>query len=177
MAFYESVFIARQDIAAPQVETLTENITKIIEGEGGSVVKTEHWGLRSLAYRIKKNRKGHYILLNVDSPASAITEMERQMRINEDVLRYMTIRVDELEEGPSAIMRNRGSEDRPRRPREDGEDAPTADKEDTPVDAKEDVPAEEAPAEEPAAEEPAAEDAPAEEADASDETATDKGDV
>lgn len=119
MAFYESVFIARQDIAAPQVETLTENITKIIEGEGGSVIKTEYWGLRSLAYRIKKNRKGHYVLLNVDSPASAITEMERQMRINEDVLRYMTIRVDELEEGPSAIMRNRGSEDRPRRPRSD----------------------------------------------------------
>ncbi len=121
MAFYESVFIARQDIAAPQVETLTENITKIIEGEGGSVKKTEYWGLRSLAYRIKKNRKGHYVLLNVDSPASAIAEMERQMRINEDVLRYMTIRVDELEEGPSAIMRNRGSEDRPRRPRSDEE--------------------------------------------------------
>ena len=115
MAFYESVFIARQDIAAPQVETLTENITKIIEDEGGSVLKTEHWGLRSLAYRIKKNRKGHYVLLNVDSPASAIAEMERQMRINEDVLRYLTIKVDAFDEGPSVMMQSRQRDDRPRR--------------------------------------------------------------
>lgn len=122
MALYESVFIARQDIAAPQVEALTESFTKIIKDEGGSVEKTEYWGLRSLAYRIKKNRKGHYILMNLDTPPSAVAEMERQMRINEDVLRYMTVRVDELEEGPSVIMRNRGSEDRPRRPREDHED-------------------------------------------------------
>ncbi|MBT3559031.1 MAG: 30S ribosomal protein S6 [Rhodospirillales bacterium] len=176
MAFYESVFIARQDIAAPQVETLTENITKIIEDEGGSVLKTEHWGLRSLAYRIKKNRKGHYVLLNVDSPASAIAEMERQMRINEDVLRYMTIRVDELEEGPSAIMRNRGSEDRPRRPRsdEDGDNSTPAPADAGDAPAKEAV-TENAPVEEIAAEEVVAEEAPA--ADDSDETATDKGDA
>ena len=176
MAFYESVFIARQDIAAPQVETLTENITKIIEDEGGSVLKTEHWGLRSLAYRIKKNRKGHYVLLNVDSPASAIAEMERQMRINEDVLRYMTIRVDELEEGPSAIMRNRGSEDRPRRPRsdEDGDNSTPAPADAGDAPAKEAV-TENAPVEVIAAEEVVAEEAPA--ADDSDETATDKGDA
>jgi small subunit ribosomal protein S6 len=171
MAFYESVFIARQDIAAPQVETLTENITKIIEGEGGSVQKTEYWGLRSLAYRIKKNRKGHYVLLNVDSPASAIAEMERQMRINEDVLRYMTIRVDELEEGPSAIMRNRGSEDRPRRPRDEDGDASSADTEtaakaDVVEDAVEEVTEEAAPVEEAVADDAEAEDETKSEGDA-----------
>lgn len=120
MPFYESVFIARQDIAAPQVDTLTDNIEQIIKDQGGSVSKREYWGLRSLAYKMKKNRKGHYMLLNIDAPAEAIHEMERQMRINEDVLRYLTIRMDELEEGPSIIMRSRGSDDRPRRgPRHD----------------------------------------------------------
>lgn len=116
MPLYESVFIARQDIAVPQVEALTEAFKKIITDDNGSVPKDEYWGLRSIAYRIKKNRKGHYVLMNIDAPSSAILEMERQMRINEDILRYMTIRVDELEEGPSVIMRNRnGGEDRPRR--------------------------------------------------------------
>ena len=119
MPLYESVFIARQDIAAPQVDTLTDNIQKIIEDQGGSIAKREYWGLRSIAHKIKKNRKGHYTLLNIDAPAPAIHEMERQMRINEDVLRYLTIRMDELEEGPSVIMRSRSSDDRPRRPRED----------------------------------------------------------
>jgi small subunit ribosomal protein S6 len=180
MAFYESVFIARQDIAAPQVETLTENITKIIEGEGGSVQKTEYWGLRSLAYRIKKNRKGHYVLVNMEGPASVVTEMERQMRINEDVLRYLTIRVDELEEGPSAIMRNRGSEDRPRRPRsdEDGEfSTPTTGADDVAKDATAEAPAAEAPSTEDAVvEEAVAEEVVVEEA-VADETATDKGDA
>jgi len=127
MPFYESVFIARQDIAAPQVDTLTDNIEQVIKDQGGSVEKREYWGLRSLAYKMKKNRKGHYMLLNINAPAEAIHEMERQMRINEDVLRYLTIRMDELEEGPSVIMRSRGSDDRPRRsPRHDSEDAAPA---------------------------------------------------
>ena len=122
MPLYESVFIARQDIAAPQVDTLTDNIQKIIEDQGGSIAKREYWGLRSIAHKIKKNRKGHYTLLNIDAPAPAIHEMERQMRINEDVLRYLTIRMDALEEGPSVIMKSRSSDDRPRRgPREDGD--------------------------------------------------------
>ncbi len=115
MPFYESVFIARQDIATPQVDTLTDNIQKIIEDQGGSVSKREYWGLRSIAHKIKKNRKGHYVLMNIDAPGAAIHEMERQMRINEDVLRYLTVRVDELEEGPSIMMRTRNSDDRPRR--------------------------------------------------------------
>lgn len=107
MPLYESVFIARQDIASTQVDTLGEQFTKIIEGLNGKVTKREYWGLRNLAYRIKKNRKGHYVLLNIDAPSPAVAEMERNMRINEDVLRYLTIRVDELEEGPSAMLQSR----------------------------------------------------------------------
>lgn len=115
MPCYESVFIARQDISASQAEGLTENFSQIITDNGGNVVNTESWGLRSIAYRIKKNRKGHYVLMNIDAPAPAVHEMERQMRIHEDVLRYMTIRVDEIEEGPSAMLRNKDRDDRPRR--------------------------------------------------------------
>ncbi|MGJ3259442.1 MAG: 30S ribosomal protein S6 [Rhodospirillales bacterium] len=115
MPCYESVFIARQDISASQAEGLTENFSQIIANNGGTVVGTESWGLRSIAYRIKKNRKGHYVLMNIDAPAPAVHEMERQMRIHEDVLRYMTIRVDEIEEGPSAMLRNKDRDDRPRR--------------------------------------------------------------
>ena len=107
MPYYESVFIARQDITAAQVEGLIETFEKAITDGGGVVPKKESWGLRTLAYRIKKNRKGHYVLLNIDAPASAVHEMERQMRLNEDVLRNLTTRVDELEEGPSVIMRNK----------------------------------------------------------------------
>ena len=107
MPYYESVFIARQDITAAQVEGLIETFEKAITDGGGVVPKKESWGLRTLAYRIKKNRKGHYVLLNIDSPASAVHEMERQRRLNEDVLRNLTTRVDELEEGPSVIMRNK----------------------------------------------------------------------
>lgn len=114
MPYYESVFIARQDISGTQADSLADAFTKVIEDQGGTVGKRENWGLRNLAFKIKKNRKGHYILLNIDAPATAVHEMERQMRINEDVLRYLTIRVDELEEGPSVIMQSRGS-DRPRR--------------------------------------------------------------
>ena len=109
--FYETVFIARPDISGPQVESLADAFTKVIEDQGGAIKKREHWGLRSLSYRIKKNRKGHYVLFNVDAPAPAVHELERQMRINEDILRYMTIRVDALEEGPSAIMQSRSGRD------------------------------------------------------------------
>ncbi len=108
MPLYESVVIARQDISAAQVDTLADELTKILEESGGSVTKREHWGLRSLTYRIKKNRKGHYVLFNVDAPPAAVTEYERRMRLNEDVLRYLTIRVDEHEEGQSSILTNKG---------------------------------------------------------------------
>lgn len=116
MPYYENVFIARQDISASQVDSLTDGFANAIQGAGGTVAKREYWGLKNLAYKIKKNRKGHYVLLNLDAPAEAVLEMERQMRINEDVLRYLTVRVDELEEGPSAMMQSRGGRDeRPRR--------------------------------------------------------------
>ncbi len=105
MPLYEHVFLARQDASAQQVEELTTQITGVIEQLGGKVTKTESWGLRSLTYRMNKNRKAHFTLLNIDAPAAAVTEIERQERINEDVIRYLTVRVDELEEGPSAMMR------------------------------------------------------------------------
>ena len=132
MPFYESVFIARQDISAPQVESLTEELSKLIEEQGGKVVKKEYWGLRSLAYKIRKNRKGHYVLYGIDGPSSAIQELERRMRLNEDVLRYLTVKVDAIEEGPSVMMqRGSGREDRARRDgghrRRDREDAPRTD--------------------------------------------------
>jgi small subunit ribosomal protein S6 len=111
MALYECVFIARQDISATQVEGLVGQFSGIIEEGGGKVASSEMWGLRSLAYRIKKNRKGHYVLLNLDSPSSAVQEMERIMRLNEDVIRYLTVRVEELEEGPSIVMQSRHSRD------------------------------------------------------------------
>jgi small subunit ribosomal protein S6 len=111
MPFYENVFIARQDISAAQVEALADTFTGIVTGQGGQVTKREYWGLRNLAYRIKKNRKGHYILFNLDAPPPAVNELERNMRINEDVLRYITVRVEALEEGPSAVMQNRGRGD------------------------------------------------------------------
>jgi len=113
MPLYESVFIARQDISAAQVEALSAKLTGIITEQGGKVTKNEYWGLKNLAYRIKKNRKGHYTLLNIDAPAAAIKEMERNMRIDEDVLRFLTVKVETLEEGPSAMLRSR--EDRGRR--------------------------------------------------------------
>ncbi len=108
MPFYENVFIARQDISASQVDALADGFTTIIAEQGGQVVKREYWGLRSLSYRMKKNRKGHYVLFNLDAPPAAISELERNMRINEDVLRYLTVRVEALEEGPSAVMQSRG---------------------------------------------------------------------
>ncbi len=111
MSLYECVFIARQDISATQVEGLVGQFSGIIEEGGGKVASSEIWGLRSLAYRIKKNRKGHYVLLNLDAPSPAVQEMERLMRLNEDVIRYLTVRVDELEEGPSIVMQSRHSRD------------------------------------------------------------------
>ncbi len=111
MALYECVFIARQDIASTQVEGLVEQFSNILTENQGSVAKQEYWGLRNLAYRIKKNRKGHYVLLNIDAPSDAVHEMERNMRLNDDVLRYLTTRVDEIEEGPSIVMQNRNSRD------------------------------------------------------------------
>jgi len=105
MPYYESVFIARQDIPATQVEALTAAFSDIVKTGGGAVKKTESWGLRTLAYRIRKNKKGHYVLLNLDAPPAAVAEMERNMRLHEDVLRFMTVKVETLEEGPSAMMR------------------------------------------------------------------------
>ena len=147
MPLYEHVYLARQDLSAQQVEDLTNQFSGVIDQLGGKVTKNEYWGLKSLTYRIKKNRKAHITLLNVEAPAAALSEIERQERLSEDVLRYLTIRVEELEEGPSAMMRksdrdgergdrgdrgdrfDRGDRgDRPRgerRRREDGEDAGT----------------------------------------------------
>jgi small subunit ribosomal protein S6 len=118
MPLYEHVFLARQDLAQAQVDALAETATKIIEEGGGKVVRTETWGLRNLAYRIQKNRKAHYVALDFDAPAPAVAELERQTQINEDVIRYMTVRVDAHEEGPSAMMR-RGDRDRERGDRGD----------------------------------------------------------
>jgi small subunit ribosomal protein S6 len=105
MPLYEHVYLARQDVSSQQVEELTKQFTGVIEQMGGKVTKNEYWGVKSLNFRIRKNRKAHFTLLNVDAPPAALSEIERQERINEDVLRYLTIRVDELEEGPSAMMR------------------------------------------------------------------------
>jgi small subunit ribosomal protein S6 len=105
MPLYEHVYLARQDVSAQQVEELTAQFTGIIEQGGGKVEKTEYWGVKSLAYRMRKNRKAHMTLMNLNAPAPALAELERQQRINEDVLRYITIRVDEHETEPSAMMR------------------------------------------------------------------------
>ena len=121
MPFYEHVFLARQDLAQAQVDSLAENATKIVEDNGGKVVKTETWGLRSLAYRIAKNRKAHYVALDLDAPAAAVAELERQSNINEDVIRFLTIRVDEHETGPSAMMRRGDKERGPRGDRDRGD--------------------------------------------------------
>ncbi|MDB5677414.1 30S ribosomal protein S6 [Sphingomonas bacterium] len=113
MALYEHVFLARQDLAQAQVDALAEAATKIITDNKGKVVKTETWGLRSLAYRIAKNRKAHYVMLEIDAPGDVVAELERQTQINEDVIRYMTVKVDEHEAGPTVMMR-KGERDRER---------------------------------------------------------------
>ncbi|MBT9290114.1 30S ribosomal protein S6 [Prosthecodimorpha staleyi] len=112
MALYEHVFMARQDASPQQVDALIEQFKSIIESNGGKIAKVENWGLKSLAYRIKKNRKAFYALLNIDAPSAAVVELERQMRINEDILRFMTIRVEAHEEGLSAMMQKRDRDDR-----------------------------------------------------------------
>lgn len=108
MTNYETVMIARPDISAQQVEQINEEMTALLTENGGEIKKTEYWGLRNMAYRIKKNRKGHYVLYNITAPAAALQEMERVMRLHDDVLRYMSIRVEEHEEGPSIQMQTRG---------------------------------------------------------------------
>jgi small subunit ribosomal protein S6 len=133
MPLYEHVYLARQDLSPQQVEELTAQFKGVVEQNGGKIAKEEYWGVKSLTYRIRKNRKAHMTFFNIDAPPAAIGEVERQERLNEDVLRYLTVRVDEHEEGPSAMMRkadrdreergergDRGDRgDRPRRPRED----------------------------------------------------------
>jgi small subunit ribosomal protein S6 len=151
MSLYEHVYLARQDASTQQVEELTANLKGVVEGLGGTVAKTEYWGVKSLSYRLRKNRKAHFTLMNINGPAAAINEIERLERLNEDVLRYLTIRVDEHEEGPSAMMRraerdrdrderrgdrfdrgdrprefDRGDRPRERRPRDNVEDAEVA---------------------------------------------------
>jgi small subunit ribosomal protein S6 len=124
MPLYEHVYLARQDVSAQQVEELTAQYKGIIEQAGGTVAKTEYWGVKTLSYRMKKNRKAHFTLLNISAPPAAIAEVERQMRLSEDVLRFMTIRVEEHEEGPSAMMRkvdrDRDRDDRGDRPGRSG---------------------------------------------------------
>jgi len=121
MPLYEHVFLARQDASTQQVEELTAQMTGVVDQAGGKVTKTENWGVRSLTYRMNKNRKAHFVLLNIDAPAAAVAEIERQERISEDVIRYLTVRVEELEEGPSAMMRkaDRDRDDRGGGPRGD----------------------------------------------------------
>jgi small subunit ribosomal protein S6 len=141
MPLYEHVYLARQDVTAQQVEEFTTQYTSVIEQLGGKVLKNEYWGVKSLSYRMKKNRKAHFTLLNIEAPPAALAEVERQERLNEEILRYLTIRVEEHEEGPSAMMRKvdrerdrderRGDRRRDRddggggggrRPREDGDE-------------------------------------------------------
>ena len=129
MPLYEHVFLARQDISAQQVEQLVETFKGVIAEHGGSVGKIESWGIKPLAYRIKKNRKAHFTLMNIDAPHEAVAEMERQMRFNEDVLRFMTIRVEALEEGPSAMMQKRDRDDRRGGRRDFGDRGPRRDRE------------------------------------------------
>ena len=106
MALYEHLLIARQDISAQQVDALATHLKTIVEGEGGKVEKQEYWGLRGLAYRIKKNRKGHFVLLNINAPSNAVVELERQLKINEDVLRYITVKVDQFDVSASKARRD-----------------------------------------------------------------------
>ena len=151
MALYEHIFMVRQDASSAQVEALTDQFKSVLAEHGGSVGKSEYWGIKSLTYRIKKNRKAHYSLLNIDAPSAAVSEMERQMRLNEDVIRFMTIKVEEHEEEPSVMMRSRSQrDDRPRR-KFDDDRPPRGDRDDRPprTEAAADKPAEDAaPAEE-----------------------------
>jgi small subunit ribosomal protein S6 len=119
MPLYEHVFIARQDISSQQVEGLVETFKTLVEETGGKVGRTEYWGIRNLAYRMKKNRKGHYVLMDLDASAATVAEMERQEGLHEDVLRFLTTKVEQHEEGPSAVLQNKGGRDRDRGDRGD----------------------------------------------------------
>ncbi len=122
MAYYENVFVARQDMSPAQVESLADSYATLVEEAGGKVLKREHWGLKTLAYRIKKNRKGHYVMFDVDAEAATVLELERQMRLSEDVIRFLTIRVPEVDEAPSPMMSRRDRDDRRRRDDRGGRD-------------------------------------------------------
>ena len=113
MAIYECVYIARQELTAAQAEQLSKDLTKIVSSDSGEIKRQEYWGLRNLAYKIRKNRKGHYTMFHIEAPASTIEELERNMRLNEDILRYLTVKIDKLPDGPSVMMTARP--DRPRR--------------------------------------------------------------
>lgn len=119
MPHYENVFIARQEVSAAQVDALADAFAEVISGAGGTVHRREYWGLKTMAYRIKKNRKGHYVLFNIEAPSDAVREMERQMRLNEDVLRHLTVRQEAAPEGPSVVMQGRGERERARRDDDD----------------------------------------------------------
>jgi small subunit ribosomal protein S6 len=122
MSFYEHVFLARQDVSGQRVDELVEQFKGVIEAGGGSVGKVEYWGLKNLPFRINKNRKAHYSLMNLDAPHEAVAEMERQMGLNEDVIRFMTVRVEELEDEPSVQMQKKERDERRRRERERSDD-------------------------------------------------------
>ena len=126
MALYEHVFIARQDISAQQVEGLVDMYQAVLEENGGKITKNEYWGLKSLAYRVKKNRKGHYSLLNIDASHEAVTELERRISLNDDIIRHLTLRVDEHEADESVQMRNKNRDDR-RSSRRDDDRGPRRD--------------------------------------------------
>jgi len=119
MALYEHIFLARQDLSQAQVDALAAAATEIVEANAGKVTKTETWGLKSLAYTIQRNRKAHFVMLNIDAPGDVVAELERQTRINEDIIRYLTIRVDEHEDGPSVMMRKNERERKRRADREE----------------------------------------------------------
>ena len=139
MRCYEHTFIARQDLSPQQAQALAETYSGVLSEHGAEVTKTEYWGLRNLAYRIRKNRKGHYLHLNLRASAEAIAELERQERLSDDILRYLTVRVDQLDEAPSIVMQTRSSrEERSRRPHEEGDRPRRHDDEDRPRRARED---------------------------------------
>lgn len=167
MPYYESVFIARQDVSASAAEALADKFADLLKTNGGTVAKREYWGLRPLAYRIKKNKKGHYFLFNLEAPPQAVQEMERNMRLNEDILRYLTLGIDEIDDAPSVMMQNRG-----RRDEENGDRRPSS----SPRPAPQEAPSSESQNETKAEESPGGgEEAPKEETatDSSEESAPD----
>lgn len=111
MPLYESTFVVRQDVSRTDVNKLIDEFSEIVKQQGGSVVKNEYWGLRNLAYRINKNRKGHYVMLGLSAPHEAVKELERNIGLHEDVIRHLTVRVDALEEGPSIMLQKSSREE------------------------------------------------------------------